>query len=640
MTGSHHRPDIQGLRALAVVVVVLFHAGDLLPGGFIGVDSFFVISGFVITGVLRRELAATGRLRLGEFYARRARRLLPSLAVVSVATLVATAIALSPAGSAVQAAGTSMAASLFGANVYLYRFSQPYFSPNAQNLFIHTWSLGVEEQVYLGLPVLLALTWAVGRRLGRERSLLVAVLVVLTVVSCVLGVVVTGAGGSLGIPAPDKFAFYLPVTRLWEFLAGALLVFLPARRDGGSRAAAAVLGFAGLALLLIGCVVFGDASPFPGYRAALPVVATAAMLVGGQTDSVWRRVMSSPPLVWIGDRSYEWYLWHWPAIVVAGLLWPATTWPLVAAGLATLPVAALTKSVVGDRFRFDDRVRGRRALALVSVCTIVPFGTGLVVHEGSTRAWGVESLREYAELGRARSREQTMGCPSLVRTEGCRFGTGDRPLVALVGDSHASAISDMVWDTVESVGADFAVWTRPGCPMLLTSGFRECERWSSSVTGWLRTLQPELVLIHMSGRRDGDGGYRDAASARAFARHLNETVQLFGPSAGTVVVIEDTPAFDEPALVAVSLINRNPKAGVRSLTEVLAEAGLLRDAVAQGLLGPGVEFLPTVERLCAADICSQWSGEWLYRDGHHVTAAGAARLQPLLEERLRAALQR
>lgn len=331
------RLDIQGLRALAVLMVMAFHARLPVPGGFVGVDVFFVISGYVITAMLVRELARNGRVDFRRFYLRRFKRLTPALALMVCVTMILAALLLSPLGTQQDAARTAIGAMLLGANYVIAKLSGEYFGLDAHsNALLNTWSLSVEEQFYLAFPLLLAIAWRLGRRWQRPW-------VVKAIVATVgVGSLALALGGSYGMTLPAEqwlIQFYSPLTRAWEFAAGSLLALLP--NPWRSRRVSTALGVAGVLGLAASLVVINEYTPFPGPATLLPVVATMLLLLAGSGPGPTTRMLSSTPMARVGDWSYSLYLWHWPFIVIATSAWPGPAWVAPAAALASaLPAIA------------------------------------------------------------------------------------------------------------------------------------------------------------------------------------------------------------------------------------------------------------------------------------------------------------
>lgn len=301
-----HRRDIQGLRAVAVILVVADHADLPLRGGFIGVDVFFVVSGYVITLLLLRELETTGRIRIGAFYARRARRILPAASVVLVVVLAYAANEL--AVSRVQQIREDATwSALFGANLHFAELTGDYFARDVESSpLLHYWSLAVEEQFYLVWPVLLALMlWT-----GCSRRL-------------VMGLVTVGILGSLTwavvhtASAPGVVYFSTPA-RGWELAVGALLALGHDRLAALGRASRLALAWLGVGGIAMAAVTYGPGSAFPGWRALLPVLATSAVVAAGTAGPsvVVTRVLGLAPIAWLGDLSFSLYLWHWPVLVL------------------------------------------------------------------------------------------------------------------------------------------------------------------------------------------------------------------------------------------------------------------------------------------------------------------------------------
>ncbi|MEO8625332.1 MAG: acyltransferase, partial [Candidatus Limnocylindrales bacterium] len=354
--GEHFRPDVEGLRALAVVLVLLYHANvPFFGGGYVGVDVFFVISGFLITGLLLRELDSTGRLSFSGFYARRVRRLLPASALTLLVTLVAAVLLLSPVRMPDVAADIASA----GAYISNFRFglaANDYFAANAApSPVIHFWSLSVEEQFYFVWPTVLAILFAISRRLRVGRRGLLIGMALLSAVSLLAGIWLTGVN--------QAWAFYLLPTRAWELGAGALLAISAGHVRLPGRRPAVLMSTVGLAAVALAALLFTDQTAFPGYAALLPVVGTALVIFGGtRSETLPTRLLSLPPCTFLGGISYSVYLWHWPMLLFAGVVYGATLpLPLAAlVALASIPVAAVTQRLVEKPFRAG-RFIGTRA---------------------------------------------------------------------------------------------------------------------------------------------------------------------------------------------------------------------------------------------------------------------------------------
>jgi peptidoglycan/LPS O-acetylase OafA/YrhL len=339
---GHIRADVQGLRALAVLLVVAFHADLPLPAGFVGVDVFFVISGFVITGLILRQLDA-GRFSIVEFYVRRIKRLLPALILMLVAVLVLSFLLESPLGPQQTTAKTGVGAMLLVANMVILRTSGDYFDAAAtSNPLLHVWSLSVEEQFYLGFSVLLLLAWMIGRRSGARIRATTGAVAALTAASFAFAIACTYAEGPVSfVSDPTSLAFYSSPTRAWEFGLGALVAFWAHGRTDHRRARERIAGLtavAGIALLAAPNLLVDDKTPWPGVTALLPVTGTAGLIVAETLASnPVSRLLSTRPAVWVGDLSYSLYLWHWPLIAFASLLWPGAAAPLLAALASVVP---------------------------------------------------------------------------------------------------------------------------------------------------------------------------------------------------------------------------------------------------------------------------------------------------------------
>ena len=370
---ARFRPEVEGLRAVAVVLVLLYHAElGAMSGGYIGVDVFFVLSGFLITSLLMRELATTGTVSLMGFWARRARRLLPASGLVVVATLVAGRLMLDGLSQG-DLARDALAACAFVANVRFFNVGTDYLAEGqATSPLLHFWSLAVEEQYYLLWPGLMLLLVRYGRLARRS---LIAVLGLMWVASLALCVQSTAD--------EPMWAFFMLPARAWELLSGALIAVLGGTLWKGAERLKAALGYAGLGAIVVTALAYDEATKFPGFAAVVPVVATVAVINAGSATGP-ALLLSARPLQWVGARSYAIYLWHFPVLLLAEAKYgPLSALTRGALLLSAVALAALSYVLIENPVRFAPKLvasPGRSLVMGASVALAGVVAAALVLH--------------------------------------------------------------------------------------------------------------------------------------------------------------------------------------------------------------------------------------------------------------------
>ncbi|MGN7246442.1 acyltransferase family protein [Janibacter anophelis] len=661
-SGRHHRRDIQGLRAFAVVVVVLNHAfPELFPGGYVGVDVFFVISGFVITGLIRRGVAS-GSFSFARFYVRRIYRLFPALAVCVACTAALSAVFVSPVGIQAQSAVTGLAAVFWMSNFSLWFFSSDYFSPHVQmNPFLHTWSLGVEEQFYIVFPAILVFAGGVLARKGRSRTSAALVVGAISIASLALAVVFT-YGLSQPLRGADAFSFYSVFTRFWEFGVGGLLAL---SLEGARRRAArwvTALGVAGMVLLVCTLFLYSEVTPFPGYLALVPVVGAGLVIASGPSGPV-ARALSLAPVVHLGNISYSWYLWHWPALVIGKRV-------LGDSGLAVLLLLVLSYAAALASFAYvEQKWRHRssdghiRRLLPVVPLLVVPALVVCVLGVGGQKAWWNSSVRtSTAELTPRPAKSGACGGfqgPMSTRDiSQCTWGA-DRPgrPIYLMGDSNAGQFTEALIGASERLGRPLVVATRGGCPMVDvetrvkgSAGLpaQGCRAWFNDAKTWLADQEPGTVVIAGAGEAITDRSLEvrgqqglwssDEATKSDLWRQGSRAASKAVDAAGhDVVVVAPIPHLEgsgrpwwHPAECSnAHWFQGDPKACNREVPRSTYLAAQAQDRTAAREAAEVVDgtYLDLQDMLCDNGMCSAFrDGHWWYRDGLHISTYGSERL--------------
>lgn len=650
-----HRPEIDGLRALAVVPVVAFHAGFAgFGGGFVGVDVFFVISGFLITGLLAGDLAA-GRFSLVSFYERRARRILPALFLVMLACVPFALLWMLPAALA-DFSRSLAAASVSVSNVYFW-LKSGYFAPAAElKPLLHTWSLGVEEQFYIVFPLFLAVVWRLGRR-GR-----LAVLAGLAVASLALCQWASAH-------APDA-NFYLAPTRAWELLVGALCALVAVRPAGRVSDLAAGTG---LAMIVASVFVFSEATPFPSLHAPLPVVGTALVLLYARAGTRTAALLATRPLVAIGLISYSAYLWHQPLFAFARIRMIDTpgTGTMLVLTAASFALAGVSWRWVEQPFRrrTNPLLPARRALFRAGGVAIAAF---VLIGAVGDRSGGLPGRigPEYAAAAGAMHDRNDRQDTCLQKPEHydadtaftrCTDGLDGSYRVALLGDSHADVYAEPLREALGARGIAFAQATADSCPPFpgLVADGKDCRPYYAALVPALRAHHVDTVIIAarwtayaVNSRFDnGEGGVETGPmrpfrldvppTSDAYAAHMLDAfadgIRGYLDAGFRVVLVYPTPeaGWNVPERLG-KLALYEGETRVSLSTDAAAYAARNHPVIAafDALDHPGLFRVRPSEALCGRiepGRCENAAGGRIYYfDDDHLSNAGAALVVPAI----------
>ena len=668
------RPDIQALRAIAVALVLGYHVWPpALEGGFVGVDVFFVISGYLITDLLMREVQQGG-LSFRRFYARRIRRLLPAASLVLVATLLVGAMVL-PSASLPRLGWEGIASALYVQNWMLVAQSVDYMSMDAApSPLMHYWSLSIEEQFYFFWPVTLALAAAAARRSGFSVRLACGyALGAIFLVSLAWGIYVSFIDPAAG--------YFSTATRVWQLSAGGIVAIAEIPRL--SRRSSLLLGGAGLAVVVATAIVYDSTLPFPGYEALGPVIGASAIIVARVPQSSFLGEMATRGSVqYLGGISYSLYLWHWPVVV----FYPAFAGhPIedladaVLVVLISVGLAHLTKRHVEDRFRYTRSAEGasvravRTAPLVFGSATLPVAGIALaLIFMGRADVPEAEGLADddypgalvqnsaalrpmpiapdpataqldkgtaYGEDGRS---ERCIARQQQTEILVCEYGADSASKhVALVGDSHAVHWLPAFEEASAREGWRFSGITKDSCAftdVMVQYGRRgapgrdyiECKLWMEQVLVWLSDARPDVLVISYSPRHRVEGAaYLDAQEGvGAGTARLARAVRQMGIQ---VVAIRHTPWNVKDIPSCVSANESDWQKCATSTSEAFWPAALDYAAGADTQL----HLLDFRDVFCEGGVCNPVIGNVLvYRDSHHLTATFSRTLWKALAMRL------
>lgn len=644
-TNLQFRGDIQGLRAVGILLVVAAHAKvPWLAGGFVGVDVFFVLSGYLISGLLIREIETTRRLDFAGFYARRLRRLLPALLLMLIVTCALGRLLIAPSEQAEQARSAAYAA-LWLSN-FFFAFSHiDYFSSGAEtNLFLHTWSLGVEEQFYLIWPLLILLAsvgWKLSATLPDRRRLKIASCAIFAVS---LAVCIFWTAGH------PNLTFYMMPMRAWQFALGMLVYMLSDERK--VRASGSWLGYVGLTSIVVSAIIIDGAVPYPGAWAMLPSFGAALVLAAGGASSAGRgagSLLSLRPMQAIGNISYAWYLWHWPVLLLGATLvsvesLTARLMLVVVSYLAALASFRLLEAPL----RKNPHLVARPVIALMCFLATMIAANALAVrwHNFAQDRMLLPEQLKYVEARNDAPIIYEMGCDDWFRSAEvriCAFGPHDAAHTAVaIGDSVALQWFPAMAGIFEQLGWRLMVITKSSCPMVDESffyprigrEFTECSNWRREALKRIAVIKPDIVILGSSETN----GFTRSQWIDGTARVLD----VISPAARKLYVLRSTPQlpFDGPACLAprswlyAQLSSRSGCSSVVTSRHGEEVYDWLKVAASRF---DNVSVIDMTDDICPGGTCrAEQQGIVVFRDSQHLSASFAKSLSGALDARLRA----
>ncbi len=639
MTTPTYRADIDGLRAVAVLAVLFFHSGfGLVSGGYVGVDVFFVISGYLITTIIVREISA-GQFSIANFYERRMRRILPAV-VVTVAGSLLIGYFLLESQDFQNLARSSIANNLFLSNIYFY-WQTGYFDTSAElKPLLHTWSLSVEEQYYVVIPLLLML---VGRFFGQRFLTFIVPLFILSFAACVYGMESNPSG-----------VFYMLPTRAWELLIGSILAIAVLPRLENENAMQG-LALAGLLLVMYSIFMFDDQTAFPGAYAAIPTVGTAILIYTGRAGTTLvNRLLSIKSVVFVGLISYSLYLWHWPLIVFSRYLKAGELGEIERLGLVVLMfgVSILSWKFVETPFRKKKLLPTRKGIfvgSLLATALLLLAGLSAVVSVGDKewKQWrACEDVAERVAEGKGL----------------CVIGDESaQPDFIVWGDSHARSLMSAANVSAIRSGKAGYIASMSACSALQGMdriGKQGCLEFNETVLDFVEQ-HPEVEAIILIGRwaisaegtrytnEDGDpfelvdtvaGPEKQTDPGKMFETGLERTIRSLTEANRRIVIVGPVPevGHDVPSINHIAQItNRDVNAMIAPTVAEFEARNAKVMSVLTGLQAKyGIELLSPASLLCDDAICrvALDDGTALYRDDHHLSTFGAKYVSEIFDD--------
>lgn len=623
-----YRDDIQGLRAIAVVSVLLFHAfPEHLSGGFVGVDIFFVISGFLISSILYRDMQ-TGRYSLADFYRKRIRRLFPALFTVLLITLAFGYFVLPPFEYR-ELARNTVSSTLFLSNVDFYLLSG-YFSRMAEmKPLLHTWSLAVEEQFYIAFPPVL---WLIHRY---ARHLLIPLILVLFGVSLLLA--------QLMLPRDPALVFYLSPFRVFELLSGVLVALMTLPTAISHRFVRELCAAGGLFIVFGTILIYSPEVPFPGVSALLPALGTALILLAGRSGETHvGRLISRPPFLFFGAISYSLYLWHWPILsylkiltpVSGPSLWMTFTGVVLAIIAGTLSFRFIEQPVSRRNIHTEPFLRTGLA-GMIIICTIA---FGIRAADGLPTRFSPEASHFFAgaqDYSPARNRCHRKN-QELAYEQTCILGASDaNPSIVIFGDSHGVELAYALAERLKSKGLALRPITSSHCPPLLGRAFGECGAFNRKMlSSILSDPTVDTIILTMNAE-----AYLQEHDFEILREGFENTLDALHTTGKAAIIISQIPNINFDAAIAAGyayLRGDDPtKIGrpKEDFEHTMARWTFAQTAQAHAR---GFTLFDPAPSLCNSTLCPAVGdmGSVIYFNPTHISVAGARliadRLAPLL----------
>jgi peptidoglycan/LPS O-acetylase OafA/YrhL len=631
MLQNNYRLDIQGMRAIAVLLVFFAHANWFgFSGGFVGVDIFFVISGYVITQLLFKQYQHQGTITLHQFYARRLQRLFPLLLITILVTSLVSFLVMIPLEQLAQY-DSAKSAVLWLSNLFFINSNVDYFAFSSRdNIYLHTWSLGVEEQFYLLWPLLILLAARFAPKSWSKSSALIIVIITVTLTSFLFLAYMTNKA--------NNYAFYLMFTRAWQFGLGALILLLHTSKNrhhlfsqpNFTLEAASILG---VALLFFATTMFDHNTPYPNWQVLLPTIGTALLLLPRYTHGFTfiGKLLATKPLVFIGNISYSFYLWHWVLLLISMRMVKYFPFMNTAfAFLLTFIISILTYRFIETPFRNSQKLRKQPKLVIIGslsmMALMVLILNGLESYSSHLSEANSQKLLTSARYNiPVASSEKCNDWYHSAVVKKCEFGnTQSKNKIVLFGDSQLTQWSPAIIEHYEKLGWHIVSITKNGCPIInrsffyyrILSVYTVCDNWRNAAIKDIQDIRPKILVMGNSS------GY--PFTKTQWIEGSKEIIQQLLPFVDRIKLIAGTPKldFDGPYCLARA---RWMSHFIDGLEQQQCARPLHNDKTWnwQELLTSDydrVQFINLANLICPNNICMASHNQQLtYRDSQHLS---------------------